>query len=178
VIEKRREMKKSIKRKKPAVRHQARQEAIKESGPDMMGLINKMLQQLIVLERKIDALSPLASPPSAAGHRPNMPQRPDVVQRPPERRPDNIHRERILHKAICAECNKECEVPFRPSGDRPVYCKECFAKRRNDARSAKGKPVERPEERVLVYERSFHKDQNIASPKAVEKKKPTARRRK
>ncbi len=166
--EKRREMKKSIKRKKPAIRQQAGQEAIKESGPDMIGLINKILQQLIVLERKIDVLR----------HRPNMPQRSDVVQRPPERRPDNIHKERILHKAICAECNKECEVPFRPSGDRPVYCKECFAKRRNGAASAKGKPVERPEERVLVYERSFQKDQNIGSPKAAEKKKPTARRRK
>jgi len=35
-----------------------------------------------------------------------------------------------MHKATCAECGKECEVPFKPSGDRPVYCKECFSKRR------------------------------------------------
>ncbi|MEJ2673485.1 MAG: DNA-directed RNA polymerase [Deltaproteobacteria bacterium] len=34
------------------------------------------------------------------------------------------------HKATCAECGKECEVPFKPSGTRPVYCRECFAKRR------------------------------------------------
>ena len=37
---------------------------------------------------------------------------------------------REMHKATCAECKKECEVPFKPSGDKPVYCKECDAKRR------------------------------------------------
>jgi len=39
-------------------------------------------------------------------------------------------RPREMHKAICAKCKKECEVPFKPSGDRPVYCKECFSKHR------------------------------------------------
>jgi CxxC-x17-CxxC domain-containing protein len=34
------------------------------------------------------------------------------------------------HKAVCAECGKECEVPFKPDGSRPVYCRECYAKRR------------------------------------------------
>ncbi len=33
---------------------------------------------------------------------------------------------REMFKATCAECGKSCEVPFRPSGDRPVYCKDCF----------------------------------------------------
>ena len=37
---------------------------------------------------------------------------------------------REMHKATCADCSKECEVPFKPSGDRPVYCRECFAKRK------------------------------------------------
>jgi CxxC-x17-CxxC domain-containing protein len=35
-----------------------------------------------------------------------------------------------MHKAVCSECKKECEVPFKPSGDRPIYCRECFQKRR------------------------------------------------
>ena len=38
---------------------------------------------------------------------------------------------REMHKATCAECKQECEVPFKPSGDRPVYCKECFSKRKD-----------------------------------------------
>jgi len=35
---------------------------------------------------------------------------------------------REMHKAICADCGKETEVPFKPSGERPVYCRECFRK--------------------------------------------------
>jgi CxxC-x17-CxxC domain-containing protein len=31
-----------------------------------------------------------------------------------------------MHKAICAECGSPCEVPFKPSGDRPVLCSNCF----------------------------------------------------
>lgn len=31
-----------------------------------------------------------------------------------------------MHKAICDECGEHCEVPFRPSGDKPVLCRECF----------------------------------------------------
>lgn len=33
-----------------------------------------------------------------------------------------------MHTAICSNCGKECQLPFRPSGDRPVYCSDCFAK--------------------------------------------------
>ncbi|MBI4845112.1 MAG: hypothetical protein HY810_01330 [Candidatus Omnitrophica bacterium] len=43
-------------------------------------------------------------------------------------------RPREKHKATCSECKKECEVPFKPTGDRPVYCKECFSKRRDSGR--------------------------------------------
>ena len=38
--------------------------------------------------------------------------------------------ERKMHKATCAECGKECEVPFEPKADRPVYCRDCYMKRR------------------------------------------------
>jgi CxxC-x17-CxxC domain-containing protein len=40
---------------------------------------------------------------------------------PPRPRPE-------LHKAVCAKCGQQCEVPFRPSTDKPVYCRECFSK--------------------------------------------------
>ncbi len=33
-----------------------------------------------------------------------------------------------MHRAICAECGKECEVPFKPTNDKPVYCSSCFEK--------------------------------------------------
>ena len=36
---------------------------------------------------------------------------------------------REMVRVVCSDCGKECEVPFRPTGDRPVYCSECFEKR-------------------------------------------------
>lgn len=31
-----------------------------------------------------------------------------------------------MHEAVCDDCGDDCEVPFRPSGDKPVLCSECF----------------------------------------------------
>jgi len=31
-----------------------------------------------------------------------------------------------MHEAICADCGRDCEVPFKPTGSRPVYCSDCF----------------------------------------------------
>jgi CxxC-x17-CxxC domain-containing protein len=31
-----------------------------------------------------------------------------------------------MHKATCHECGSPCEVPFRPTGERPVFCSNCF----------------------------------------------------
>ena len=33
-----------------------------------------------------------------------------------------------MHSAVCAACGKNCEVPFKPTGDKPVYCSSCFGK--------------------------------------------------
>ena len=37
-----------------------------------------------------------------------------------------------LFTATCAECGKSCEVPFRPNGEKPVFCRECFADKRGN----------------------------------------------
>lgn len=34
---------------------------------------------------------------------------------------------REMHKATCAKCGQECEVPFKPTQGKPVHCKECYA---------------------------------------------------
>ncbi|MFH1522930.1 MAG: CxxC-x17-CxxC domain-containing protein [Patescibacteria group bacterium] len=50
-----------------------------------------------------------------------------------------------MHQVICSDCGKDCEVPFRPTGDKPVYCSACFGnkdnsnKSRNERRSS-GRP--------------------------------------
>ncbi|HHT05360.1 MAG TPA: zinc-binding protein [Hydrogenispora sp.] len=38
---------------------------------------------------------------------------------------------REMHDAVCADCGSTTQVPFQPSGDRPVYCRDCYAQRRN-----------------------------------------------
>ncbi len=37
-----------------------------------------------------------------------------------------------LFKATCSACHKPCEVPFRPNGDKPVYCSACFNMKSRD----------------------------------------------
>ena len=34
------------------------------------------------------------------------------------------------YTSVCADCGTECEVPFKPDNERPVYCKTCWAKRK------------------------------------------------
>ncbi len=40
---------------------------------------------------------------------------------------DRFSERRELFPATCSSCHKACEVPFRPSGDKPVFCRDCFA---------------------------------------------------
>jgi CxxC-x17-CxxC domain-containing protein len=34
---------------------------------------------------------------------------------------------REMFDATCARCNVATTVPFRPRGDKPVYCRACYA---------------------------------------------------
>jgi CxxC-x17-CxxC domain-containing protein len=31
------------------------------------------------------------------------------------------------YNAVCSECGVECEVPFQPKADKPVYCQKCWS---------------------------------------------------
>lgn len=100
--------------------------------PYVEGFLNKFMDRLSVLEKKMDRL---ISQTSSRGGQPNgAPQVTPVPQQPPRR-------ERQLYEAICADCSKVCEVPFQPSENRAVYCKTCWAKRKGQA---PGMPIIRP----------------------------------
>ena len=117
--------------------------------PNMADVIIKIQEQLVLLEKKLDTV---ISQTAAKSFEVKPQQRPfqrfDQPYRQSENRQNNEYRERVLHKAVCAECNKGCEVPFKPREDRPVYCKDCFAKRKgpstfganNDSRPAEARP--------------------------------------
>ena len=37
---------------------------------------------------------------------------------------------REMFSATCSSCGREAQVPFRPSGEKPVYCSDCFQTQR------------------------------------------------
>lgn len=49
-------------------------------------------------------------------------------------------RDKQMFKATCSECGKSCEVPFRPTGDKPVFCSDCFNKKRESSDTRGGAP--------------------------------------
>jgi CxxC-x17-CxxC domain-containing protein len=47
-------------------------------------------------------------------------------------------RARVETVAVCAQCQKETTVPFKPSQGRPVYCRECFQQVRRSTAAGSG----------------------------------------
>lgn len=60
----------------------------------------------------------------------NKPQRCKVCRDKRKAERGELKPERQMFDAICADCGKECQVPFQPREDKPVYCRECFEKNR------------------------------------------------
>ena len=43
-------------------------------------------------------------------------------------RPNRNFEQRMMHESTCDKCGNKCEVPFKPTGNKPVYCSNCFRK--------------------------------------------------
>ncbi|MDD2656033.1 MAG: hypothetical protein PHQ18_00465 [Patescibacteria group bacterium] len=64
-----------------------------------------------------------------------------------------------MHPAVCEECGNDCEVPFKPTGSRPVFCSNCFGKQQGDfAPKRREFGGDRPErrDRVSFDDRQMH----------------------
>ncbi len=46
-----------------------------------------------------------------------------------------------MHKAICDKCRRECEVPFRPTQGKPVFCSNCFESQRGTEPGRNDRPA-------------------------------------
>jgi len=161
--------------------------ATKTVKQDMTEMLTKMQEQIAAVDRKIDIVlsrisaklfeeRPQAQKPS---QQPGNQARTNTVKQ------GGSFRERIMHKAVCADCKKECEVPFQPKGDRPVYCKDCFSKRRS-GQAPREHIVNKPAE-VMPLQAQGPKSEPVIEPvkkiekktgKKPEKKKPAAKKRK
>ena len=106
--------------------------------PELVTVMLKIAERLEILEKKTDmVLGRVSNLPTEVRRAIQDLQRPQPsYHAQPVSRSDQGPqqgqgpRERILYQAVCADCRKRCEVPFKPSGDRPVYCPECFAIRK------------------------------------------------
>lgn len=135
---------------------------------DVTSLIIKMHEQLSFLEKKIDTLI------SQSSERPVE----RIEQPKPFQRFEHSH-QRTLHRAICADCKKECEVPFKPSGERPVYCKDCFSKRKGGSGgSFNERSGNRPRRREFGHERHFDRHEGGGSQRPFDKKRRMSKKRK
>ena len=64
----------------------------------------------------------------------NEPRRcPDC--RAARRSSDSGRPQREMHEVICANCGRPAQVPFVPTGTRPVLCADCFQTARSGARA-------------------------------------------
>lgn len=76
------------------------------------------------------------------------------------------NRDREMHKTTCSNCGRDCEVPFKPNGSKPVFCSDCFE--RNGGRESNrfsGPDRDRAPRRPSFGEnRSYDRPQNFDKP--------------
>ncbi len=44
-----------------------------------------------------------------------------------------------MHDAVCDKCGDECRVPFRPTGNKPVLCSDCYRESGQGRDSGRGR---------------------------------------
>ena len=49
------------------------------------------------------------------------------------KRKGNDYGKPSMHKAICDSCGKSCEVPFKPTSGKPIFCSDCFEQNQNES---------------------------------------------
>lgn len=89
-----------------------------------------------------------------------------------------------MHKTVCDDCGKNCEVPFKPTGDKPVYCSDCFGNEGRSGRGSSSRPEqpnneisEKLDKIIDLLERMVPEDKKkkvIIVPKKAPTKKKTA----
>lgn len=107
-------------------------------------LLSKIEQRLLALERKVDTIGVVISrlpgakaeevqvllqkPQEQQRQQPRQQQQPQPQQAAQPQQPQK--RQKPMFKAVCADCHEECELPFEPKKDRPVYCNDCWSLRK------------------------------------------------
>ena len=86
-------------------------------------ILARIEAQIAVLNKKVDALMAEAQKPTERSS--------SYSNKSFDDRKSN----KMQFKAVCSECGQTCGVPFKPSGGRPIFCSECFAKQQDGGAS-------------------------------------------
>lgn len=72
-------------------------------------------------------------------------------------------RDREMFRTTCSNCGKECEVPFKPTGSKPVFCSDCFEKNGGESRRSNDRDYAAP--RRSNFERpQYNENRNYDRP--------------
>ncbi|MFC1768618.1 CxxC-x17-CxxC domain-containing protein [Nanoarchaeota archaeon] len=96
-----------------------------------------------------------------------------------DRPSDNVE----MHSGVCSKCGEDCEVPFKPTQGKPLFCSDCFRDRSNEAgsRSEFGKPrstenidqINKKLDRILsILEKHVKVEEDVQEEEPVEEEKP------
>jgi len=96
---------------------------------DVAAMMDQIQEQLAVMNEKLDSFMTKSLTELAQALANSKPV-PRPVQQLPLRPEMDYPPRRQMYAVVCFECGKDAELPFKPSGSRPVYCPECFAKRK------------------------------------------------
>ncbi len=138
------------------------------AAQDIVGLITTLVERLVSLETKMDTV--LSRIPARPAEPPRQHTPPSVPHAPPVNA-------RPMYTAVCADCGTNCEVPFKPSAGRPVYCKGCYSARRNNGSSVLRTDIP-PKETQPMPARQPEKPRAVKSAASAGKKKPAAKKAK
>jgi len=102
-----------------------------KAKPDVDTMMTQIQEQLAVMNEKLDSFMTKSLTELAQALANSKPAPRPIPQSPAPLRPQQeFPPRRQMYAVVCFECGKDTEIPFKPSGNRPVFCKECFALRK------------------------------------------------
>jgi CxxC-x17-CxxC domain-containing protein len=89
---------------------------------------------------------------------------------------DRGSRDREMHQATCSNCGKDCQVPFKPNGSKPVFCSDCFEKNGGEQRRSNDRDYAAPRRSNFEDRRpSFNENRSYDRPQNFDRPREDAR---
>ena len=84
-------------------------------------------------------------------------------------------REREMYRTTCSNCGKDCDVPFKPNGSKPVFCSDCFEKNGGENRRSNDRDYAPRRSNFEERRPSFSENRSYGRPQNFERPQENAR---